>query len=142
MNRNCDFWLWSYFKSIVYGDTLNSLAKSKDAIHMYVRNISPDLLRATADNAVMCINFLSDIGRHHIEHVLKICQCKRFRNGYTDHIKVNLYLKLHCILSYFKLKKNISRLLLSSKTRQKWINQDIGLKKRYWKPFSLRWHEI
>ena len=30
--KPCDFWLWGYFKSAVYVDNLNNLAKLKDVI--------------------------------------------------------------------------------------------------------------
>lgn len=66
----CDFWLWGYLKSTVYGDNPHNLAELKDAIHRHVRNIPPDMLRATVENAVLRFNLLSENGGRHIEHAL------------------------------------------------------------------------
>ena len=59
-----------YLKATVYGDNINNLAELKNVIHRHVRNIRPDMLRATVENALMRFNLLSENGESHIEHEL------------------------------------------------------------------------
>lgn len=66
----CDFWLWGYLKSIVYGDNITNLVELKNAIHRHVRNISPDMLRSAVENAILRFNLLSENGGYHIEHAM------------------------------------------------------------------------
>ena len=60
----CDFWLWGYLKDRVYQGHVRSLPDLKASIQRHVAQISPDMLRATVDHAVLRMQHVAELGGH------------------------------------------------------------------------------
>ncbi|GBN07018.1 hypothetical protein AVEN_253766-1 [Araneus ventricosus] len=66
----CDFWLWSYLKSIAYGGSIANLAELKNRIRQHIHNITSETLRSVVEHAVLRFQFIGENGGQHIEHLL------------------------------------------------------------------------
>ena len=66
----CDFWLWGYLKDRVYQGNVRTLADLKTNIIRHVTSISPEMLRATVDHAVLRFQHVIQEDGCHIEQCL------------------------------------------------------------------------
>ena len=65
-----DFWLWRYFKFMVYRDPITSLSDFKESIERHMCNIPQFLLLSSFEHAILRFQMVVDNGGYLIDHVL------------------------------------------------------------------------
>lgn len=66
----CDFYLWGHLKDMVYRERHASVADLKSSIKRHVRCVTPEILNATVDHAVLRFQHVVASGGSHIEHIM------------------------------------------------------------------------
>lgn len=65
-----DFFLWSFLKSFIYQDPVESLEELEEKLHCAVGNITPEMLQLTQQSLIHRANACIQMAGLHFEHIL------------------------------------------------------------------------